>query len=430
MIRLLVLILLVVTNVTILFSQCDKYYIYESFTSTIPTQGGTWSSNSMISVTTPVKTGTHSIGFNGTGDWIRTPLITNPGVLSFWYRRSTNTTAWVLRIQTSPDGTTWTNRGSITTVTTTYQQYTLDIGSLGLTNVYIRLLDARTSGAHERYVDDLGITSSNSLENILIPFISSCSQSINTGDLYNITDNGGPSGPISTGYSNSLDRTITIMPVDNNKKVNFHFTQMDLETNYDYLYIYDGPNTSSNLIITITGTTIPSDIISSSPDGSLTVRWTTDISNVGAWGGFYIEASIITPLPVELYYFEGFSYPQWNVLKWTTSSEYNSMRFDLEYSKDGIIWENAGSRDAAGYSTIDVKYSYIHYTLDLLLYYRLVQYDFDGKFEIFGPISISRPSSIKKIIKYINTSGQEVGPEYKGIVFEIYEDGTSTKVIR
>jgi hypothetical protein len=424
------LILLIAVNPAFLFSQCEKYQIYESFTSTLPTQGGTWTANSMIAVTTPVRTGTHSIGFNGTGDWIRTPLITNPGVLSFWYRRSSNTTAWTLRIQTSPDGTTWTNRGSITAITATYQQYTLDIGALGLTNVYIRLLDARTSGAHERYVDDLGITSTSSTQNILIPFIASCSQSINTGDSYNITDNGGPAGPISTGYSNSVDRTITITPSDNTKKVNLYFTQMDLEIDYDYLYIYDGPNTSSPLISTITGTVIPSDIVATNPTGELTIRWTTDISNVGAWGGFYINATIITPLPVELYYFEGFPYSQWNVLKWATASEHNSMCFDLEYSEDGFNWINVDKKQAAGNSNTPIQYSYTHYINKNLLYYRLVQYDFDGKFEIFGPISIFRSLSAKKIIKHVNALGQEVGPEHKGLVFEIYEDGSSIKIFR
>jgi len=163
---------------------------------------------------------------------------------------------------------------------------------------------------------------------------------------------------------------------------------MDLETDYDYLYIYDGPNTSSPLIATITGVTIPSNITSSSPNGEITIRWTTDGSNIGTWGGFFIEASIITPLPVELYYFEGISYPQWNVIKWTTASEHNSMRFDLESSSDGYSWNFITSKIAAGNSTVDVKYSYIDYNLKELTYYRLIQYDFDGKCEIFGPIAV------------------------------------------
>jgi hypothetical protein len=34
------------------------------------------------------------------------------------------------------------------------------------------------------------------------------------------------------------------------------------------------------------------------------------------------------------------------------------------------------------------------------------------------------------VVKYVNLMGQEVGPEVKGVVFEVYEDGTSKKILR
>jgi len=275
-------------------SQCNNYQIYESFTGSLPTQGGTWTENSMIVVTTPVRTGTHAIGFNGSGDWIRIPQIANPGVLSFWYRRSSNTTAWTLNIQTSPDGTTWTTRGSVTAPTATYQQYSLNIGSLGLTNVFIRLIDARASGTHQRYVEDLSITSTSSSVNTLIPILGACSQTLTSTLTYSLSDDGGPAGPISTGYGNSVDRTITLTPSDNTKKLQLNFSQLDLETSWDYLYIYDGTNTSAPLLATLNGTTIPSAITAENASGQLTIRWTTDGSNVGAWGGFLASITSVT----------------------------------------------------------------------------------------------------------------------------------------
>ncbi len=416
--------------ITISNSQCDTYQIYESFTSTLPTQGGTWTANSMIAVTTPVRTGTHSIGFNGAGDWIRIPQQANPGVLTFWYRRSSNTTAWTLNIQTSPDGTVWTSRGSVTAPTATYQQYTLNIGSLGLTNVFIRLIDARGSGAHERYVDDLALTSTSATNNILIPFLASCSYTLNSGEFYNVSDNGGPAGPISAGYSNNINRTITISPADNSKKASLQFFQMDLETNYDSLYVYNGPNTSSPILLATTGTSVPSLITSSAVNGELTIKWITDISNVGAWGGFLFEASIVTALPVELTQFEATGYPQWNVVKWTTASEQNSDYFSLESSTDGEIWRQITKKPAAGNSTQDIKYSWIDYTQKELTYYRLVQFDIDGKFEIYGPILVGKTAS-KKIVKYINIMGQEINPlTTTGLVLEVFDDGSMRKVIR
>lgn len=643
------------------YSQCSTYQIYESFTSTLPTQGGTWTANSMIAVTTPVRTGTHAIGFNGAGDWIRIPQIANPGVLTFWYRRSANTTAWTLNIQTSPDGTTWTTRGSITTVTATYQQYTLNIGALGLTNVFIRLIDARGSGAHERYVEDLALTSTTTSVNTLLPIIGACSQTLNSSLTYSLSDDGGPAGPISTGYGNSVDRTITLIPSDNTKKLQLNFSQLDLEISYDYLYIYDGANTSATLLATLNGTTLPSAISATNSTGQLTIRFTSDISNVGTWGGFlatitsvtlptpscissptsptdgsinqsltttltwptatyatsydiyfgttlpgtptanttsttydpgtllagttyywkiipknsvgaptgcatwsfttltppindnpsgaieltvgtvvsyltytnlystntttestpscasytgedvwfkvivpqyvtsldfdtqtgditdggmaiyrgtpgslveiqcdddsspnglmsfisrtdftqyetiYIRVweygggttgtfgiSITTPqaLPVELLYFDGVEYPLWNTLKWSTASEQNSSHFIIEKSTDGGNWREIANKTAAGNSNEKLNYSHSdNIDQHAIHYYRLVQYDIDGQFKIYGPIALDNRAKEKKIIKYVNLMGQEVEKNTKGIVIEIYEDGTTSKII-
>jgi len=660
----------VIGMITVSTSQCSTYQIYESFTSTLPTQGGTWTANSMITSTTSVRTGTHAIGFNGSGDWIRTPQITSPGVLTFWYRRSTNSTAWTLNIQTSPDATTWTTRGSITAVTTTYQQYTLNIGALSLTNVFIRLIDARVSGAQERYVDDLAITSTTTSVNTLLPIIGACSQTLNSSLTYSLSDDGGPAGPTSTGYSNSVDRTITLTPSDNTKKLQLNFSQLNLETSYDYLYIYDGANTSATLLATLNGSTIPSAITAENAAGQLTIRFTSDISNVGAWGGFLaaitsvtvcttptnggtlstnkstttvndavslttagndgsitkiewsydnfttiantvtaptnpyniqlnvqqsniyfrttskagtcpsgvsdivnitlksaptyssgivdgdhitnvtfsdlnntstndgdaysdytsivsnvtkgepynlsvtaantlnpgqgyaawidwngddtfqtsenvllkstanstsqlitipsdastgdvimrvltvwnatpnidayysvgygygeieeytIRISNPTSLPVELTQFEAVAYPHWNVVKWTTASEQNSDYFSLESSTDGETWREIAKRPAAGNSTQDINYSWIDYTQKELTYYRLVQFDIDGKFEVYGPISVGKTTS-KKVVKYINLLGQEINPlTTTGLVIEVYSDGTTKKVIR
>lgn len=271
-----------------IFSQCNQYQIYESFTSTLTTQGGTWGVNSILASTSPTRTGNHAAGFNALGDWIRTPQIANPGVLSFWYRRSSNTTAWALNVQTSPDGTTWTTRGSVSSPTITYQQYTLNIGALGLTNVFIRLIDARSSGSHERYVDDLSLTSTVSSQNTLIPFLGNCSQTLTSSLTYTITDIGGPTDT----YNNSLDQTVTLTPSDNTKKLQLNFSAFNLEASYDYLYVYDGPNTSSTLLATLNGTSLPTAITATNASGQLTLRFTSDISGLRA--GFSATVTSIT----------------------------------------------------------------------------------------------------------------------------------------
>ena len=273
-------------------SQCNQYQIYESFTNTLTTQGGTWAVNSISASTSPTRTGSYALGFNANGDWIRTPLIANPGVLSFWHRRNTITTAWTLNVQTSPNGTTWTTRGSVTSSTLTYQQYTLNIGALGLTNVYIRLIDARTSGTPLRYVDDLSITSTVSTENTLIPLLGNCSQTLSSALTYTITDTGGPTDT----YNNNLDQTVTLSPSDNTKKLQLNFTAFDLESGWDFLYIYDGPNTGSTLLATLDGTTLPPSVIAQNATGQLTLRFTSDVSTIRA--GFSATATSVTPCTI------------------------------------------------------------------------------------------------------------------------------------
>jgi hypothetical protein len=65
-----------------------------------------------------------------------------------------------------------------------------------------------------------------------------------------------------------------------------------------------------------------------------------------------------------------------------------------------------------------------------IFYYRLTQYDYDGKNKVYDPISLQRSYTNKTIVKYINLLGQEVDPYIKGLVFEVYDDGTMIKIIR
>ena len=60
-------------------------------------------------------------------------------------------------------------------------------------------------------------------------------------------------------------------------------------------------------------------------------------------------------------------------------------------------------------------------------YYRLKQTDYDGQTETFFPVSIVISSEEKIIDKVINFMGQEVNENYKGMVLEIYQDGTYVK---
>ena len=66
-----------------------------------------------------------------------------------------------------------------------------------------------------------------------------------------------------------------------------------------------------------------------------------------------------------------------------------------------------------------------------MTYYRLIQYDNDGKSKGYGPITTFKKKSVKKVEKYVNTIGQEINPDnYSGVYFEIYKDGTSNRFFK
>lgn len=293
--KLLFTLICVIGMINISNSQCNQYFIYESFSTTLPTQKGTWINTSVLYGTTAstARTGANYLTFNALNDAIRLPQVANPGVLSFYYRRSSTTTGTPkFSVETSPNGTTWTERLAVTSFSATYALATVNLGSLGLTNIHIRIIDKRASGTAERYIDDLSLTSTSASENTLIPFVAACNNTLNSSYTYTITDD---LGPVNSGnYTHSVDRTYTFTPSDGTKKLKVSFTQLNLETDYDYLYIYDGANTSATLLATVTGTTIPADISAENAAGQLTIRWTTDISNIGTWGGFVANITSIT----------------------------------------------------------------------------------------------------------------------------------------
>lgn len=95
-------------------------------------------------------------------------------------------------------------------------------------------------------------------------------QSSCAGTMY---DNGGAIG----NYTDNSDLTMTISP-PGATSVNVTFTSFNFETDWDYVYIYDGPTTASPLIGQYTGSNLPNggNAISSTT-GSITIRQSSDV---------------------------------------------------------------------------------------------------------------------------------------------------------
>ncbi len=88
-----------------------------------------------------------------------------------------------------------------------------------------------------------------------------------------VHDFGGP----TKNYYNDEDYTWTLSP-DGASSIDFNFSMFDVELNYDTLFIYDGPNTSSALLGSYTGTNSPGTFSTST--GDITFRFKSDGATV------------------------------------------------------------------------------------------------------------------------------------------------------
>lgn len=78
-------------------------------------------------------------------------------------------------------------------------------------------------------------------------------------------------------YGNNQLFVQTISPATSGSKVRVSFTSFNLESGYDFLRIYNGPNTGSPLLGIFTGTTNPGTITATNASGALTFRFSSDV---------------------------------------------------------------------------------------------------------------------------------------------------------
>jgi hypothetical protein len=91
-------------------------------------------------------------------------------------------------------------------------------------------------------------------------------------------------------YTNQISSVCTISPISVGHRVRLQFTAFDLESCCDFLKVYvETVNGEQTRIAELSGTVIPSDIISTNPGDSLVVKFITDESVVGQ--GFRFIAS-------------------------------------------------------------------------------------------------------------------------------------------
>jgi len=93
-----------------------------------------------------------------------------------------------------------------------------------------------------------------------------------TGTIYD-------SGGALANYSNDERKLYLIQP-GGVVNITINFISFNLETNWDYLYVYDGTTTSAPLLATYTGTSIPGNVSSTGP--SILVEFRSDCSTTAS----------------------------------------------------------------------------------------------------------------------------------------------------
>jgi len=127
--------------------------IDEGFESSSAPSG--WTMNSITYTTNNKCTGSRSASTNANGDYMITPLLANPSQVRFSYRRSgtaPSNPSLQVGYASSPTATTWTSIGTVSSFSTTCQTFTYNFS--GVSNIYIRVIDGRSGGANEIYIDD------------------------------------------------------------------------------------------------------------------------------------------------------------------------------------------------------------------------------------------------------------------------------------
>jgi hypothetical protein len=139
----------------------------------------------------------------------------------------------------------------------------------------------------------------------------------------------------------------------------------------------------SNVVFSL-GTYIPNSSSNGTDHNNNTLVWSgvTSFSEFGGGGQG-------TALPVELISFLAECSDQNMIhVSWSTASEHNSDYFIIEKSRDGSNWVKLETLKASGFSNSKIDYEIADLQpISGANYYRLLQFDVDGHFELYGPIA-------------------------------------------
>jgi PKD repeat protein len=110
-------------------------------------------------------------------------------------------------------------------------------------------------------------------------------------------DDGGPNG----NYHDRKEYTMTFMPATTGGILEAIFEEFTLESNYDFLYIYDGTSTSAPSLGTFTGNNGPGTVTATNDEGALTFRFSSDYGvNESGWKATVHCVGTYAPIELEI----------------------------------------------------------------------------------------------------------------------------------
>ena len=109
--------------------------------------------------------------------------------------------------------------------------------------------------------------------------------------------------------------------------------------------------------------------------------------------GWYIDDISIqcySTVPVELSAFNYELSGSEVILNWSTATELNNQGFEIQRSYDNSIWQNIGFVEGNGTTSNETSYSFTDRNpAGGLNFYRIRQIDFNGTFQIYGPLTVN-----------------------------------------
>ncbi len=170
----------------------------------------------------------------------------------------------------------------------------IDITLLPNTTYYWRVIPGNHLGVCDKNCEVWSFTTGSVLGNVVMT-----NGTLEVDSIW-FYDSG---GPLET-YKNNENYTLTFKPKVSGKKVSVSFSSFDVESestcSYDWLKIYNGPNTNSPLLGTFCGSTLPGSFTSTSENGELTFEFKSDQGVVGnGWKAKILTTGNVNNYPLD-----------------------------------------------------------------------------------------------------------------------------------